>query len=583
VVVKRKIREPLKTKDLSNIYICTVGAVAPQNRISIINPIFIWHRFWECVYYSFVFIYPRRWLVIRIQRALISVSDKAGLAELSQYLHEMGVELLSTGGTANFLRERIIPVVDVSDYTGFPEIMDGRVKTLHPKIHGGLLALRDKASHQSQMAEQGIQLIDMVVVNLYPFRETAAREGVGYHEVIEQIDIGGPSMIRSAAKNHAGVAVVTDPRDYGWILEELRNHGGTLSDETLFLLAQKAFAATASYDSAIAAWFSERSWVAGGAQKQAESLPSSEVLALEKISDLRYGENPHQRAALYRRSSDPAFGVAGAQVLHGKELSYNNLLDSDAAWNLVQEFDKPAAAVIKHTNPCGVAQSDTLVDAYTLARDCDPVSAFGSVVALNRPVDANTANEINKTFVEVVLAPDFSGDALAILEQKKNIRLLRVNSNAPLAPQHRQISGGFLVQDKDVYFLGPNELKTVTKRSPTPEEMEALLFGWRVVKHVKSNAIVFSNAARMLGIGAGQTSRVDAVKWGALKATLPLQDCALASDAFFPFPDGLAVAASYGVKAIIQPGGSVRDAEVIEAANEHGIAMIFTGIRHFKH
>jgi phosphoribosylaminoimidazolecarboxamide formyltransferase / IMP cyclohydrolase len=521
--------------------------------------------------------------VIRIQRALISVSDKSGLGELAQFLHEIGVQLLSTGGTANFLRERRIPVTDVSEYTGFPEILDGRVKTLHPRIHGGLLALRDKASHQSQMKAQNIQPIDMVVVNLYPFRETAAREGATYPEVIEQIDIGGPSMIRSAAKNHAGVAVLTDPLDYGWILEELRTHAGVLSDATLFRLAQKAFSATASYDSAIAAYFSERIWSGKGARKHAELLPAMEALPLEKIMDLRYGENPHQRAALYRKTSEPAFGVAGAQILHGKELSYNNLLDSDAAWNLVMEFDKPAAAVIKHTNPCGVAQSDAPAESYTLARDSDPVSAYGSVVAINRPVDVDTANEINKTFVEVVLAPDFADDALEILKQKKNIRLLRIGSNAPVALQLRQISGGFLVQDRDIHSLRPEELQVVTKRAPTQEELEAMLFGWRVVKHVKSNAIVFANASRMLGIGAGQTSRVDAVKWGAMKATVPLQGCAMASDAFFPFPDGLLAATSYGVRAVIQPGGSMRDSEVIDAANEYDIAMIFTGIRHFKH
>ncbi len=521
--------------------------------------------------------------MIRIQRALISVSDKSGLAELSGRLHEMGIELLSTGGTAAFLRERKIPVIEVSDYTGFPEIMDGRVKTLHPKIHGGLLALRDKESHRSQMEAQGIRPIDMVVVNLYPFRETAAREGIAYPEVIEQIDIGGPSMIRSAAKNHAGVAVLTDPADYAWVLQEMLLQNGALGAATRFRLAQKAFAATASYDSAIAAWFAGRTWSGEGARKGDDTLPASEVLALDKIGDLRYGENPHQRAALYRRAGDPASGVAGAGVLHGKELSYNNLLDSDAAWNLVLEFDRPAAAVIKHTNPCGVAQADTLAEAYALARDSDPVSAFGSVVALNRPVDRDTAGEIQRTFVEVVLAPDFAADALDVLRQKKNLRLLRVSALAPVALQHRQISGGFLVQDKDTYFLGPDELKTVTRRAPSREELEALLFGWRVVKHVKSNAIVFSGPSRMLGIGAGQTSRVDAVKWGAMKATLPLEGCAMASDAYFPFPDGLLAAADYGVRAVIQPGGSVRDAEVIEAADSRGIAMVFTGIRHFKH
>jgi phosphoribosylaminoimidazolecarboxamide formyltransferase / IMP cyclohydrolase len=521
--------------------------------------------------------------VIPIYRALVSVSDKSGLAELSKVLHEMGVEIISTGGTASFLRERNIPVVDISEYTGFPEIMDGRVKTLHPKVHGGLLAMRDKASHVAQMKEQNIQPIDMVVVNLYPFRETAAREGVTFPEVVEQIDIGGPSMIRSAAKNHASVAVVTDPNDYGWIIEELKKNAGALSHATRFILAQRAFAATASYDSAIATWFSERVWSPEGVKKEAGVIPASEVISLAKITDLRYGENPHQRAALYRRTSDPAFGVAGAEVLHGKELSYNNLLDSDAAWNLAIEFDKPAAAVIKHTNPCGVAQADRLVDAYTLAYNSDPVSAFGAVIAFNRAIDLDTALEVNKLFVEVVLAPDFAEDALAILKQKKNIRLLKVNRIAPVTLQHRQIGGGFLAQDADMYSLNPGELKTVTKRAPTQEELNALLFGWRVVKHVKSNAIVFANSSRMLGIGAGQTSRVDAVKWGAMKATLSLQGSSMASDAFFPFSDGLVTAAGYGIRSVIQPGGSMRDAEVIDAANEHDIAMVFTGIRHFKH
>jgi phosphoribosylaminoimidazolecarboxamide formyltransferase / IMP cyclohydrolase len=495
----------------------------------------------------------------------------------------MGVEVISTGGTANFLREHNIPVVDISEYTGFPEILDGRVKTLHPRVHGGLLAIRDKPSHLAQMKEQNILPIDMVIVNLYPFRETAAREGVAFPEVVEQIDIGGPSMIRSAAKNHADVAVVTDPNDYDWIMQELKKNDGALSDTTRFILAQKAFAATASYDSAIATWFSERVWSPDGAKKETGTIPSSEVLSLEKITDLRYGENPHQRAALYRRRSDPTFGVAGAEILHGKELSYNNLLDSDAAWTLVLEFDKPAAAIIKHTNPCGIAQADRPLDAYKLALDSDPVSAFGSVIAFNRPIDPETAQEVNKLFVEVVLAPDFTADALPVLKQKKNIRLLKVNRNAPIILQHRQIGGGFLVQDADMHSLNPGDLKIVTKRAPTPEELDALLFGWRVVKHVKSNAIVFTDSARMLGIGAGQTSRVDAVKWGAMKATLPLKGSSMASDAFFPFADGLVTAASYGIRSVIQPGGSMRDAEVIDAANEHDIAMVFTGIRHFKH
>lgn len=521
--------------------------------------------------------------MVHIKRALISVSDKSGLAELSQLLHELGVELLSTGGTARFLRERSIPAIDVSEFTGFPEILDGRVKTLHPRIHGGLLALRDKASHIEQMKAQHLDAIDMVVVNLYPFRETAALPDATFHEVIEQIDIGGPSMIRSAAKNHASVAVVVDPNDYIWIMQELRDNKGALSPASLFVLARKAFAATASYDSAIASWFAERGWNPEGVSKESAGLPQSEVLSLEKASDLRYGENPHQRAALYRRTSDREFGVAGARFLHGKELSYNNLLDSDAAWNLVMEFAEPAASVIKHTNPCGVAQSARLVDAYTLARDSDPVSAYGSVVALNRAVDHEAATEINKTFVEVVLAPDFSDQALEILRQKKNIRLLKISADAPIVPQHREISGGFLVQDRDAHIMRREDLKIVTKRAPTEDEMRALLFGWSVVKHVKSNAIVFTDASRMLGIGCGQTSRVDAVKWGAMKATLPLQGSSMASDAYFPFADGLEAAVEHGIRSVIQPGGSVRDGEVIAAADKHGVAMVFAGIRHFKH
>jgi phosphoribosylaminoimidazolecarboxamide formyltransferase/IMP cyclohydrolase len=521
--------------------------------------------------------------VIKIRRALISVSDKAGLAEFGQRLHELGVELLSTGGTANFLREHAIPVIEVSDYTGFPEILDGRVKTLHPKIHGGLLAIREKASHQSQMKAQGIQPIDMVVINLYPFRETVARQSSTFEEIIEQIDIGGPSMIRSAAKNHGSVAVVTDPRDYILIAEELKANGGSLGEATCFRLAQKAFASTASYDGAIAAFFSDKVWSPEGPRKSDESLPRIQILSLEKTCDLRYGENPHQRGALYRGIAEPPNGIAGAEILHGKELSFNNLLDADAAWNLALEFDRPASAVIKHTNPCGAAQADTLAEAYTLARDCDPVSAFGSVVSLNREIDTETANEINKTFVEVVIAPAYSDEALGILRQKKNIRLIQVNNQASSFLQLRQIDGGFLLQDKDLYYLRPEDIKIVTRRAPSKEEMEALIFGWKIVKHVKSNAIVFSNSSRLLGVGAGQMSRVDSVKWGALRATLSLQGSSMASDAFFPFPDGLLAAADYGVRAVIQPGGSVRDTEVIDAANNRDIAMVFTGIRHFKH
>ena len=521
--------------------------------------------------------------MISIRRALVSVSDKTGLAELARYLHDSNVELLSTGGTAKFLRGQGLPVVEVSDYTGFPEILDGRVKTLHPRIHGGLLAIRSSASHLEQMRVQGIQPIDLVVVNLYPFREAAAREGSRFPEVVEQIDIGGPSMIRSAAKNSDSVAVLTDPRDYPWILQELKAHNCSLGAATRFILAQKAFAHTASYDGVIAAYFSERIWSAQGPVKAGQGLPPLDILALQKVKDLRYGENPHQRAALYERISQSRTGVAGADVLQGKELSYNNLLDSDAAWGLVCEFDRTAAVIIKHTNPCGVAQADGLRDAYVMARECDPVSAFGSVVAFNRKLEDDVAKEIAATFVEVVLAPDFSEKALELLQTKKNLRLLRMPPQAPAPLEHREIPGGFLVQDRDLHYLRPDQLKVVTRRAPTAKELEALMFGWRVVKHVKSNAIVLCDTTRTLGVGAGQMSRVDSVRLAAQRAVLPLPGCVMASDAFFPFPDGIITAAGYGVKAIIEPGGSVKDAEAIEAADAHDMAMVFTGIRHFRH
>jgi len=520
----------------------------------------------------------------QIHRALVSVHNKTGVAQFARFLVERGIEILSTGGTARLLSEAKIPVIEVSRHTGFPEILDGRVKTLHPRIHAGLLSIRGRDSHQAQMRELDIQEIDLVVVNLYPFMEVVSRPASTFDQAVEQIDIGGPSMVRSAAKNHAYVAVVTDPSDYGWIMQEMEQHDGRLSPATRLILAQKAFATSAAYDAAIAAHLSQRVISPQGEPVKVErGLSQFEVIPLQKVRDLRYGENPHQRAALYRRISAPPAGVAAAEFLHGKELSYNNLLDADAAWNLVREFDLPAAAVIKHTNPSGAAQADTLRDAYVLARDCDPVSAFGSVVALNRMTDAETASEINRTFVEVVLAPDYAPEALEVLRQKKNIRLLRMSSGTAPYIQHREIDGGFLAQEKDVYPASPDEWKTVTRRRPSADEMAALLFGWRVVKHVKSNAIVFCDACRTLGIGAGQMSRVDAVRWGAQRATLPLHGCALASDAFFPFPDGVEVAAGFGVRAIAQPGRSVRDAEVIEAADARDIAMVFTGIRHFRH
>ncbi len=521
--------------------------------------------------------------MVKIRRALVSVFDKTGLIDLARLLHQFKVEILSTGGTARHLREAGIPVKEVSEHTASPEILDGRVKTLHPRIHGGLLAVRANPAHKEQLRRHNIPEIDMVVVNLYPFRETARREASTFEEVIEQIDIGGPSMIRSAAKNHASVAVVTDPGDYGWIEAELKTHVGSLTPASRYALARKAFALTASYDAAIAAWLAERELADTGPAGKDGALPTLDFLPLQKRTDLRYGENPHQRGALYERVGFPKRGVAGAEVLHGKELSYNNLLDADAAWNLVLEFDRPASAVIKHTNPSGVAQSGDLCEAYVFARECDPVSAFGSVVAVNRPVDTPTATEINKTFVEVVLAPDYMPGALEVLKEKKNLRILRVEQERDTSLTYRRIGGGFLVQDQDRIRLQAEKLKVVTRRAPSTDEMEALLFAWRVVKHVKSNAVVFSNATRTLGIGAGQMSRVDAVKWGALRATLSLKGSVLASDAFFPFADGLITASEYGVRAVIQPGGSVRDAEVIAAADERNIAMVFTGIRHFRH
>ncbi len=521
--------------------------------------------------------------MIQIRRALLSVSDKTGLVEFGQFLHRNGTELLSTGGTARALREAGIAVVEVSDYTGFPEILDGRVKTLHPKIHGGLLGIRSRRTHAEQLQREGIGSIDIAVVNLYPFAEVAAREDSTYDEVIEQVDIGGPSMVRSAAKNHAFVAVVTDPRDYGWLQQEMEAQEHCIGAATRFILAQKAFALTAAYDSNIAAFFGGRVWSDQGVRATTTQLGAQTTLPLVKVRDLRYGENPHQRAALYRPVGSIPAGVAGADNIHGKELSYNNLLDSDAAWSLVQEFERPAAAVIKHTNPSGVAQSDSLRDAYVLARESDPVSAFGSVVALNRRVDAQVAEEIVSTFVEAVLAPEFDRAAIEVLRQKKNLRLLVMGASDDTLFEHRQISGGFLAQHRDFYRVGRDELTTMTKRAPSSDEMEALLFGWRVVKHVKSNAIVFSDASRTLGIGAGQMSRVDSVVWGAQRSSLALDGSAMASDAFFPFPDGIEKAADFGVRAVVQPGGSVRDAEVIDAADARDIAMVYTGVRHFKH
>jgi phosphoribosylaminoimidazolecarboxamide formyltransferase/IMP cyclohydrolase len=515
----------------------------------------------------------------KISRALISVSDKTGVAELAAGLASLGVELLSTGGTAKLLREKGLKVRDVADLTGFPEMLDGRVKTLHPKVHGGLLAIRSNAQHQAQTREHGIEYIDMVVVNLYPFEKTAAKPGVALEELIENIDIGGPAMIRSAAKNFEDVTVLVDAADYQTILEELRRNGSSISRETRGRLARKAFATTAAYDGAISTTL----------QKSANGeLPEALHLNYRKLADLRYGENPHQKAAIYRNPAVAGRGLAAAPQLQGKELSFNNLVDLEAAWRLVQEFEEPTTVIIKHTNPCGVATGKALVESYRRALDVDPVSAFGSVVAFNRALDGAAAEELSKLFVEAVVAPGFEAAALERLASKKNLRLLDMSATAgdDYGLQLKVVGGGLLVQTPDALPIQPALWKCVTERPPTPEEMEALIFAWRIVKHVKSNAIVYARAGVLVGVGAGQMSRVDSVKLGANKARdlkHALEGTVLASDAFFPFPDGVEEAARVGVTAIVQPGGSVRDNEAIAAANQHHLAMILTGVRHFSH
>jgi phosphoribosylaminoimidazolecarboxamide formyltransferase / IMP cyclohydrolase len=520
----------------------------------------------------------------QIKRALLSVTDKTGLVDFSRQLAGMNVELVSTGGTARTLREAGLVVRDVSDLTGFPEMLDGRVKTLHPKVHGGILHLRGSEEHRATVAAQGIEPIDMVVVNLYAFEETARKPGVAFGELVENIDIGGPSMLRSAAKNFEDVAVVTAAADYEALAVEMQAHHGALSLETRWRLARQAFTLTASYDSAIAVTFSriaaERQPDPGlEAAEEIPHFPPTLLLAYSKTADLRYGENPHQGAALYGDGSGA--GVAGAQQLQGKELSYNNLVDLDAAWELAQEFEQPAVAIIKHSNPSGAAVASSVLEAYQKALATDPISAFGSVIGANREVDEEAAEEIAKLFVEAIAAPSFSEGAKAKFCAKKNLRLLVVK-NAPPNKVLKQISGGLLLQDADTEGVPPG-LKVVTVREPRAEEMESLLFAWRVAKHVKSNAIVYARNGQTIGVGAGQMSRVDAAKFGAEKAVLPLANCVAASDAFFPFPDGLEAVAAAGATAVIQPGGSVRDQEVIEAANRLGMAMVFTGTRHFRH
>jgi phosphoribosylaminoimidazolecarboxamide formyltransferase/IMP cyclohydrolase len=513
----------------------------------------------------------------QVKRALLSVTDKTGLVEFARQLGAMNVELISTGGTARALRNAGLTVRDVSDLTGFPEMLDGRVKTLHPKIHGAILHLRASAEHQATVAAQGIESIDMVVVNLYAFEKAARKPGASFGELVENIDIGGPSMVRSAAKNFEDVAVVTATADYELLAAEMQAHQGALSLETRWRLAREAFALTAHYDSTIATTFNK---IAAERQNDLATpvFPATLLLAYAKAADLRYGENPHQGAALY--ADGTGTGIAAAQQLQGKELSYNNLVDLDAAWELVQEFTQPAVAIIKHSNPSGAAIAPSVLEAYQKALATDPLSAFGSVIGINREVDDALAEEIAKLFVEAVAAPSFSEAARARFSARKNLRLVVVKP-ALLAKVVKQISGGLLLQESDSEDFA--ELKVVTVRQPTGEEMEALLFAWRVAKHVKSNAVVYARDGQTVGVGAGQMSRVDAAKFGAMKALLPLAGCVAASDAFFPFADGLEAVAAAGAKAVIQPGGSVRDQEVIDAANRLDVAMVFTGTRHFRH
>ncbi|HWF38426.1 MAG TPA: bifunctional phosphoribosylaminoimidazolecarboxamide formyltransferase/IMP cyclohydrolase [Candidatus Acidoferrales bacterium] len=521
-----------------------------------------------------------------IERALISVYDKTGVIDFARSLAGLGVEIVSTGGTAKLLRESGITVRDVSDLTGWPEMLGGRVKTLHPKVHGGILFQRAKAEDRETTAAHGIAPIDLVVVNLYPFSATAAKPGVTLGELIENIDIGGPAMIRSAAKNFQSVGVVTDPADYAAISAELCD-SREISLATRLELARKAYARTARYDGEIATELERLAANGEVAIGKLEKLPRRIHIDLERRQSMRYGENPHQAAALYIPAGRPATGLAGATQLQGKELSYNNLVDLNAAWGLASEFKRAGVAIIKHNNPCGAAEQERLREAYVRALACDPVSAFGGVMAFNKPLDGATAEEVSKLFVECVVAPGYEPAAMEKFASKKNLRLLRMPAEAPVVElELKRISGGVLVQEADRYVLSESELKVVSERQPTEAEMRALLFGWKVCKHVKSNAIVFTHDGYTVGIGAGQMSRVDSVKLAVMKAEtagLALGKTVVASDAFFPFPDGVEAAGEAGATAVIQPGGSVRDADVIAAANKLGMAMVFTGIRHFLH
>jgi phosphoribosylaminoimidazolecarboxamide formyltransferase/IMP cyclohydrolase len=532
----------------------------------------------------------------RIRRALLSVSDKTGLVEFARALSSFDVELLSTGGTARALREAGLQVRDVADVTGFPEMLDGRVKTLHPRVHGGLLAVRGNAEHMAALDEHGIEPIDLIVINLYPFEQTIARAGVTIDEAIEQIDIGGPAMIRSAAKNWRDVTVVVSPASYAAIIAEMELEDGGVSAPTRVQLAQEAFERTAQYDTTISRFLS--SHLAERIQStvnqnntQAHVFSDFHLLSMIKLGKLRYGENPQQQGALYAAETGLGVsvgpdqsGLAHAELCSGKEMSYNNYVDADAAWQLVCDFDETACAIIKHTNPAGVGLGATVEEAYRRALVTDPVSAFGGIVAFNRNVDEASARAVVEIFTEVVVAPDYEPAALDVLRTKKNLRVLRAGTPQPATGlEYRQITGGMLVQTRDTHRLTRDALKVVTLRAPTEEEIAALLFAWTVCKHTKSNAIVYARAGQTVGVGAGQMSRVDSVRLGAMRAQLPVAGSVLASDAFFPFRDGLDEAAKHGITAVIQPGGSVRDAEVIAAAAEHNLAMVFTGVRHFKH
>lgn len=519
---------------------------------------------------------------MRVERALLSVSDKSGLVDFARRLAALRIELVSTGGTAQALRAAGLPVRDVAELTGWPEMLGGRVKTLHPAIHGGILFRRDNAADATEAERHHLAPIDLVVVNLYPFGRVARQSHASWEELIENIDIGGPSLLRAAAKNFRFVGVVCDPADYGAVASELEREG-TLRLSTRLALARKAFALTAAYDGLIATTL-ERLTADGSLQLgEPPLLPERLFLTLRRHQTLRYGENPHQAAGLYTDPAEPPTGLAGAAQLQGKELSYNNLVDLEAAWALVQEFSRPAIAIIKHTNPCGVAEHDDLAQAYQLALACDPVSAFGGVIGCNRPLDEATAAAMAELFLECIVAPAYTPAARRLLERKKNLRLIRLEQPSAPVYEVKAISGGWLVQQPDTAPVSEAQWRTVTQRAPSQQEWQALRFAWRVVRHVKSNAIVFARAGHTVGIGAGQMSRVDAVRLAATKARLPLEGTVVASDAFFPFPDGVEEAARAGARAIIQPGGSIRDAEVIAAADRLGLAMVFTGQRHFRH